>query len=75
MKDFSTHVTNLTRFIYFTGFNSIVNYEYIQKNKVNESFFKQLILNSEDSLKRVLNGGVVLSNVNKENQLIPYLAI
>lgn len=55
--------------------NSIVNYEYIQKNKVNESFFKQLILNSEDSLKRVLNGGVVLSNVNKENQLIPYLAI
>ena len=55
--------------------NSIVNYEYIQKNKINESFFKQLILSSEDSLKRVLNGGVVLSNVNKENQLIPYLAI
>ena len=55
--------------------NSIVNYEYIQKNKVSEAFFKQLILNSEDSLKRVLNGGVVLSNVNKENQLIPYLAI
>jgi adenylate cyclase len=55
--------------------NSIVNYEYIQKNKMSETFFKQLILNSEDSLKRVLNGGVVLSNINKGNDFIPYLAI
>ncbi len=55
--------------------NYIVNEEYTLKNKIKESFFKDLILNNEDSLKRVLNGGVVLSNVNKGNQFIPFLAV
>lgn len=55
--------------------NSIFNPEYVQKHKIKVNFFKEIIAGSSNTLKRVLTGGVILSNVNKGNQLIPFLAV
>lgn len=55
--------------------NSILNIEYAKENKIDSKFFTKVIQQNEESLDRVLSGGVILVNVNKENNTIPYLGL
>jgi adenylate cyclase len=55
--------------------DSILNAEYAKENKIDSNFFTKVIQQNENSLDKVLSGGIVLVNVNKENTTIPFLGI
>jgi adenylate cyclase len=55
--------------------DSVLNAEYAKENKIDSSYFSKVIQENENSLDKVLSGGILLVNVNKENNTIPYLGI
>lgn len=55
--------------------NSILNIEYAKENKIDSKFFTKIIQQNEDALDKVLSGGVIIVNVNKENNTIPFLGL
>ncbi|MDX1960181.1 MAG: adenylate/guanylate cyclase domain-containing protein [Leptospiraceae bacterium] len=55
--------------------NSIAKEEYLSQNKINDSFFKDIVSKSKLVKDKALTGSVAIININQKAQDIPYLGI